>query len=154
MPPTPKPRPDYEVAHLSDIPPTSTDDSDGLVIPGEWRQLRHFFGIKEFSANVFVAVEAGQEIIHEHSERANDDPEKPGDEELYFVVSGRALVRLDDELVEVGPGTCVFVGEPHVVRSVTALEQGTTILTFGTNPGVEFVVSTFERDVSPPPRWS
>jgi mannose-6-phosphate isomerase-like protein (cupin superfamily) len=110
--------------------------------------------MREFSANAFVAQEAGQVIVHEHSEQANDDPNKPGAEELYVVVSGRAVARLDDEAVEIGPGACVFVGEPSVVRSFTALERGTTIMAFGTNPGVEFVVSAFEADVSPPPRWS
>lgn len=146
-------RPDYEVAHLSEIPHTPTDGTHGLAIPGEWKQIRHHFGIREFSANAFVATEAGQEIVHEHSERANDDPSKPGDEELYFVASGRARVRLGDDEVDVGAGTLVFVGEPRVVRSFTALEAGTTILTLGTNPGVEFVVSAFERSMSPPPRW-
>ena len=147
-------RPAYEVAHLSEIPRTPTDaEAHGLAIPGEWKQIRHHFGIREFSANAFVATEAGQEIVHEHSERANDDPTRPGDEELYVVASGRARVRLDHEELEAGPGTLVFVGEPRVVRSFTALEAGTTILTFGTNPGVEFVVSQFEQDVSPPPRW-
>ena len=147
-------RPPYEVAHLSEIPHTPTDvAAHGLAIPGEWKQIRHHFGIREFSANAFVATEAGQEIVHEHAERANDDPTQPGDEELYFVASGSACVRLDDEEVDVGAGTLVFVGEPRVVRSFTALEPGTTILTFGTNPGVEFVVSRFEQDVSLPPRW-
>jgi hypothetical protein len=147
-------RPPYEVAHLSEIPHTPTDaEAHGLAIPGEWKQIRHHFGIREFSANAFVATEGGQEIVHEHSERANDDPTRPGDEELNPVPRGRARVRLDDEELEAGPGTLVFVGEPRVVRSFTALEAGTTILTFGTNPGVEFVVSRFEQDVSPPPRW-
>jgi len=148
------PRPPYEIARISEIPATPTAGRDDLTIPGEWKQLRHHFGMREFSANAFVATEAGQEIVHEHSERANDDTAKPGDEELYFVAAGRALVRLDGESAEVEAGTCVFVGDPRVVRSFTALEPGTTILTFGTNPGVEFVVSRWERDVSPPPRWS
>ena len=55
-------RPDYEVAHLSEIPHTPTDGAHGLVLPGEWKQVRHHFGIKEFAANAFVATEAGQEI--------------------------------------------------------------------------------------------
>jgi len=154
---TPAPRPRYEIAHLAEIPATRADSSWeskwGFTIPGAWKQLRHHFGIREFSANAFVADEAGQEIVHEHYERANDDSDKPGDEELYVILGGRALARLDDETTEIGPGTCVFVGEPRVVRSFTALEPGTTILTFGTNPGVEFVVSAFEIDVSPPLRW-
>jgi hypothetical protein len=48
----------------------------------------------------------------------------------------------------------MFIGDPSVVRSVTAKEAGTTILTFGTNPGVRFVVSRFEEEMSPPQRWS
>ncbi|HKI92394.1 MAG TPA: hypothetical protein VJ986_08825, partial [Gaiellaceae bacterium] len=137
----PLPRPRYEVAHLSEIPPTEITGNWGFTIPGEWKQLRHWFGIREFSANAMVATKAGQEVVHEHSERANDDPGKPGDEELYVVLGGRFRVRLDDEQVEIGPGTLVFVGEPAAVRSFTALEAGATVVAVGTNPGIEFVVS-------------
>jgi mannose-6-phosphate isomerase-like protein (cupin superfamily) len=38
-------------------------------------------------------------------------------EEVYFVISGKLQFKLDDEVVEVGPGTAVRVG-PEVVRSV------------------------------------
>ena len=149
----PPPRPRYEIAHVSEIPATPYDGSHGFEIPGEWKQLRHHFGIREFSANAMVATEVGQQVVHEHTEHANDDREKPGDEELYVVLSGRFRVRLDDEQVEVGPGTFVFVGEPATVRSFTALEPGATVVAVGTNPGVEFLVSPFELEVSPPPRW-
>jgi mannose-6-phosphate isomerase-like protein (cupin superfamily) len=150
----PPPRPPYEVAHLSAIPPTPYDGSHGFAIPGKWKQLRHYFGIREFSANAMVATETGQQVVHEHSERANDDPTKPGDEELYIVVRGRFRVRLNDETVDVDEGTVVFVGEPSTVRSFTALESGACVIAVGTNPGVEFIVSDFERQVSPQPRWS
>jgi mannose-6-phosphate isomerase-like protein (cupin superfamily) len=152
--PEPPPRPRYEIAHVSEIPTTPYDGSWGFEIPGEWKQLRHYFGMREFSANAMVATETGQQVVHEHTERANDDPEKPGGEELYIVVSGRFRARLDDEEAEVGPGTFVFVGEPSTVRSFTALEPGSVVVAVGTNPGVEFVVSRFEQAISPPPRWS
>jgi hypothetical protein len=150
----PPPRPRYEVARLSEIAPTPYDGSHGFEIPGEWKQLRHFFGIREFSANAMVATESGQAVVHEHVESANDDATKPGDEELYIIVSGRFRVRLDDEIVEAEAGALVFVGEPATVRSFTALEPGSTVIAVGTNPGVEFVVSGFEQEISPPPRWS
>jgi len=150
----PSPRPRYEIAHVSEIPATPYDGSYGFEIPGAWKQLRHFFGIREFSANAMMATEAGQQVVHEHTETANDDKSKPGDEELYVVLSGRFDVRLDDEHREIGPGTFVFVGEPSTVRSFTALEPGSCVVAMGTNPGVEFIVSKFEREVSPPPRWS
>ena len=101
-----------------------------------------------------MATEPGQQVVHEHSERANDDPSKPGNEELYIVVQGRFLVHLNNESIDVGAGTVIFVGDPSTIRSFTALEQGACVLAVGTNPGVEFVVSQFEQQVSPPPRWA
>ena len=147
------PRPPYEFARLSEIFPTPYDGSSGFEIGGEWRQIRHHFAMREFSANGFLATEAGQQIVHEHAERANDDPSEPGGEGLYYIAAGRARVRLDGEEAELEAGTLVFVGEPAVTRSFTALEPGTIVLTFGTNPGVEFVVSRFELAVSPRARW-
>jgi mannose-6-phosphate isomerase-like protein (cupin superfamily) len=38
-------------------------------------------------------------------------------EEVYFVFSGKLQFKLDDEVIEVGPGTAVRVA-PEVVRSV------------------------------------
>lgn len=148
------PRPSYEIAHVSEIPATESGDSYGFTIPGEWKQLRHFFGIREFSANATLATEAGQTVVHEHVEHANDDRTRPGDEELYIVVNGRFRAKLSDEEIEVGPGTFVFVGDPATVRSFTALEPGALVVAVGTNPGVEFIVSKFEQEVSPPPRWT
>jgi hypothetical protein len=110
--------------------------------------------IREFAANAFTATEPGQEIVHEHAEEPNDDASEIGDEELYLIFKGAATIKLNDECVDVGPGTLVFVGDPSVVRSVTAKVAGTTVLTFGTNPGVRFAVSRFEQEMSPPPRWS
>jgi hypothetical protein len=150
----PPPRPPYEIARLEDIPLTTTDDHPRLRLVGEWRQIRHHFMIREFAANAFTSTEPDQEIVHEHFEQPNDETSAVGDEELYFVLGGSATVKLNDETVPVGPGTFVFVGDPSVVRSIITHEPGTTVLTFGTNPGVRFVVSEFERDVSPPPRWS
>jgi hypothetical protein len=151
---SPSPRPAYEVAYISDIPHTESDSSFGFQLVGKWKQIRHYFGIREFAANAFVATEPGQEIVHEHFEQPNDDSSDHGDEELYVIMSGRANVKLNDEVIEVGPGALIFVGEPSVVRSVTATEAGTTVLTFGTNPGVRFAVSEFETLMSPPARWS
>jgi hypothetical protein len=56
---TPPPRPRFEIARLDDIPHTETDDRYGFQLVGEWRQIRHHFMIREFSANAFVATEAG-----------------------------------------------------------------------------------------------
>jgi hypothetical protein len=150
----PLPRPRYEIAHLDDIPHTETDDSFGFRLVGQWRQIRHYFGIREFAANAFVATEPGQEIVHEHSEHPNDDSTDVGDEELYYVATGHAVVTADGVAHDAPQGTLMFFGDPSVVRKVVARTAGTTVLTFGTNPGVDFVVSEFELSVSPPQRWA
>ena len=149
----PEPRPPYELARLAEIAPTPYDGSSGFEIPGDWRQIRHHFAVREVSPNAFLATEAGQQIVDEHAACANDVGSKPGGEELYYIAAGRARVRLDGEEAELDAGTLVFAGEPAVIRSFTALEPGTTVLAFGTNPGVEFVVSKFELAVSPSARW-
>lgn len=154
MPADLPPRPRYEVARLSDVPHTPTDERHVLQLPGEWKQIRHHFGVREFAVNAFIATEPGQEIVHEHVETANDGTGDPGDEELYYIAKGTAVVTLDGEEVEVDEGTFIFVGDPSVRRSVVATGAGTVVLTFGTNPGVEFLVSPFEREVSPPARWA
>ena len=153
MPTTPLARPRYEIAHLDEIPHTESDDSFGFQLVGQWKQLRHYFAIREFAANAFVATEPNQEIVHEHFEEPNDDSSDVGDEELYYVAAGHAVVTADGSTHNAPPGTLMFFGEPAVIRKVVALMAGTPILTSGANPGVEFVVSDFEKLASPPPRW-
>lgn len=150
---TPERRPRYEIAHLDEIPHTESDDSFGFRLVGQWKQIRHYFAIREFSANAFIATEPNQEIVHEHFERPNDASSEVGDEELYYVAAGHAVVTADGVEHDAPQGTLMFFGEPAVVRKVVARTEGTTILTFGTNPGVEFVVSQFEKLMSPSPRW-
>jgi mannose-6-phosphate isomerase-like protein (cupin superfamily) len=145
------PRPPWEAVHLDDVPVTEPADGFGLQLVGEWRQIRAHFGIREFSANAFVATEAGQEIVHAHVETPNDPEHRRGGEELYLVLNGRAVAELDGERVDAPTGTLVFVGDPATLRSFTAVEAGTTVLAFGTNPGVRFVASAFEREAGRPP---
>jgi mannose-6-phosphate isomerase-like protein (cupin superfamily) len=146
------PRPRWEAARLSEVRATEVAPGHGLQLAGEWRQIRAHFGIREFSANAFVATEAGQEIVHSHVEDPNDPGHRRGDEELYLVLSGLAVAQVDDERLEAPAGTLVFVGDPATRRSFTALEAGTAVIAFGTNPGVRFVASAFEREAGRPPR--
>lgn len=52
-----------------------------------------------------------------------DDPQKPHTEdEVYYVVRGRATIRVDDEDRAVGPGSVVYVaaGVPHRFHTIEA----------------------------------
>ena len=77
---------DYKVTKLEGI----DEVSDGRE---PWRPVRHHFGIESFGVNAWTGREAGDRIINEHDEAADNDRQ----EELYLVHSGRARFELDGE---------------------------------------------------------
>jgi tetratricopeptide (TPR) repeat protein len=120
----------WSTARLDEI----EEISDGRA---PWRPVRHHFGIASFGANAWTGKEAGDRLINEHDE-AED-----GQEELYFVHSGRARFELDGETVDAGAGTFVFAA-PAVRRTAFAEEPGTTILAFGAEPGKAYEARGWE----------
>lgn len=123
----------YKTAHVSEIKPVSEPD------PGEtqWRPVRHHFGVRAFGVNAWVAREAGDELIEEHSEDEH--------EELYFVASGRARFTVDGATIDAPAGTFVHVAEPGTQRAAVGEEPGTTVLAIGAAPGKAFEVSAWEK---------
>ena len=111
----------YTVKRLEDI----DELTDGRA---PWRPVRHDLGITAFGVNAWTGHAAGDRIINDHDEA--DD----GNEELYYVVEGRAVFELDGERVEAPAGTFVFV-QPAVKRTAFAEEPGTTLLAVGGVPG-------------------
>ena len=111
----------YAVAHLDEI-----DEQDDGRCP--WRPVRHHFGITAFGVNAWTARDAGDRIINEHDE--SDD----SNEELYFVVRGRAVFELDGDRMDAPTGTLVFAC-PGVKRTAFAEEPETTIIALGGIPG-------------------
>src|SRR5918996_372522 len=97
---------DYAIRHLDDIPDVLGD------YPGEMRMT--------------AASDIGNEQV---SFTWRSMPEKTGgkgsyghrhktQEEVYFVISGTGVqFKLDDDVIDVEPGTAVRIG-PDVVRSV------------------------------------
>jgi tetratricopeptide (TPR) repeat protein len=112
----------YAVARLDEI----AELNDGRV---PWRPVRHHFGITSFGINTWTARDAGDRIINEH-----DESEPDLQEELYFVVRGRASFELEGERLDAPVGTFIFV-RPGVKRSAFAEEPGTTVLALGGVPG-------------------
>lgn len=113
----------WQSAHLSEL--------ESLAGPGtlRWTPIRRGFGITAFGVNAYTASEAGQDVVEEHTEQSL------GHEELYVVMSGRATFQLDGEELDAPAGTFVFLPDPTVKRSATAIEPGTTVLAVGGEPG-------------------
>jgi len=104
------------------------DDVDPIPVVGGtllWKPLRRTLDVEAFGINAYVAPNAGDDVVEEHSERAL------GHEEVYVVLSGRATFTLDGETVVAPAGTVLFVRDPEVVRRATAEEPGTSVLAVG-----------------------
>ena len=94
----------YAVAKLDEI--AEIDDGREPMRP-----VRHHLGISAFGVNSWTGKNAGDRILNEHDE---DEPD--GNEELYFVHTGRARFELDGETVDAPAGSFVFA-KPAVKRT-------------------------------------
>ena len=111
----------YVVARLDEIDALP----DGRY---RYRPVRHHLGIQSFGVTAWVGAAAGDPIINEY-----DEDSEPA-EELFVVVSGRAIFELEGEKVEATRGTLVFT-QQGARRTAVAAEPATTILAFDGMPG-------------------
>ena len=120
----------YAIARLDEIDPMP----DGRY---PYRPVRHHLGIRSFGATAWVGAAAGDPIINEF-----DEGSEPADE-LFIVVSGRAIFALEGEEVDATPGTLVFTA-PGTRRTAVAAEPTTTILVIDGTPGKPYAASGWE----------
>jgi tetratricopeptide (TPR) repeat protein len=90
-----------------------------------WRPVRRTLDIGAFGINSYIAPNAGDDVVEEHTEQSL------GHEEIYIVLTGRATFTLDDEKLDAPAGTVVFVREPKVKRHAVANEPNTSVLAVG-----------------------
>lgn len=120
-----------QVVHLDDI--ERVPGPDTLT----WLPVRATLGIRAFGCNAYVAGKAGEDVVEPHTEEGADH------EELYFVARGRADFTIDGQRHEAPAGTYVFIPDPASHRHAVAVEDGTTVLSFGGPP--TFEPSEWER---------
>jgi mannose-6-phosphate isomerase-like protein (cupin superfamily) len=104
------------------------DDIEPIPVVGGtllWRPVRRTLDIGAFGMNAYVAPNAGDDVVEEHTEQTY------GHEEVYVVLSGRATFSLDGESLDAPAGTAVFVRDPAVKRHARAEEDGTAVLAIG-----------------------
>lgn len=106
--------------------------------------MRALLGISGFGVNGYVARQAGDLLIEDHSE-ANS-----GFEELYVVLSGQITFTVErddgvDESVPMRAGQCICV-PPDRGRTAVAATDDASVLVVGAVPGKAFTVSRWERE--------
>jgi mannose-6-phosphate isomerase-like protein (cupin superfamily) len=101
---------------------TDLDQLEGEGPGGAVRKVRRALGARAFGLNYFTlpANVVGRE--HDHGE-ANQ-------EEVYFVVRGSGVMRIDGDEVELRPGRFLRV-DPAATRVPIAGEDGLEFLTIG-----------------------
>jgi mannose-6-phosphate isomerase-like protein (cupin superfamily) len=114
---------DYAKINLREVEDMGA--AHGLSEVQEARFPRGDLGAEQTGANVLV-VKPGRREAFAHRHRKA--------EELYLVLAGAGRVKLDDELVELGPMDMVRVS-PGVTRAFEAGPDGLEVLIFG--PRVE-----------------
>jgi hypothetical protein len=107
------------------------DDIDGIPVFGTlvWKPVRRTLGVTAFGINAYVAANAGDEVVEEHTE------EQLGHEEIYVVLRGHATFTVDGEEVDAATGTFVYLDDVQQQRHAIAREPGTTVLAIGGVPG-------------------
>jgi len=121
----------WAIADVNEIPAVKPD------WPATWKSVRHHFGITAFGINA-VTKDAGAVLIPEHHESES------GQQEIYFVHRGGALVTLDGEAHELPEGSMVAV-EPGVARKIEATASPTTLIAIGGTPGRAYEVGDWEK---------
>jgi hypothetical protein len=124
----------WSVTSLDELPTLDFEDQP------PWKPVRHRLGIEAFGVNAFLGVDAGAEVIEEHDELGDDG----GQEELYFVASGRATFTVDGDRVDAPAGTFVALRDPALKRVAVAEEPGTVVLAVGGVRGRGFTPSGWE----------
>ena len=62
--------------------------------------------VRAFGVNAYSAPAAGDPLIEPHDETSSG---AGGHDELYLVVTGRATFTVDDEAIDVAPGTLMYI---------------------------------------------
>ena len=95
---------DYTISHR--------EESDDVLgdYPGEMRMMTSQLGCEQVAFTYRrMPAQTGGKGSYGHSHKTQ--------EEVYFLVSGNVEMKLDDEVLELRPGTVVRVA-PEVVRSI------------------------------------
>jgi tetratricopeptide (TPR) repeat protein len=123
----------WQSVRIDDIEPISV--VGGTLL---WRPLRRTLDIGAFGMNAYLAPNAGDDVVEEHTESSLQH------EEVYVVLSGRATFTLGEDALDAPAGTVVFIRDPLVKRHARAEEPGTQVLAVGGPRGEAFEPSPWE----------
>jgi mannose-6-phosphate isomerase-like protein (cupin superfamily) len=126
----------WRSVRLGDIEPVPIEG--GQI---RWLPVRRMLDVGAFGINAFVAPSTGDDVVEEHAE------EMLQLEEVYVVLSGRAIFTLGEETLDAPAGTVVVVYEPALTRHARAAEPQTTVLAVGGPRGAAYEPPPWEAEL-------
>jgi tetratricopeptide (TPR) repeat protein len=108
---------------------------------GWWRPIRRTLGVTAFGINAYTADDAGEPLIETHDETSFGAGRH---QELYLVLSGRAIFTVDGRELDAPAGSLLLV-EAGTERAAVAASANTTVLVIGGRPGSALPVSPYEH---------
>jgi mannose-6-phosphate isomerase-like protein (cupin superfamily) len=112
---------------MADVTVKHIDELDSYEDRGTFLFARRGLGVTAFGMNV-GRFPAGYDRYPDHSH------EKDGQEEVYFVVEGSAVLQAGDESFVLERGTFARVA-PEQTRKLVPGDDGVTVLVLGGRPG-------------------
>jgi hypothetical protein len=130
-----------DVDTLEQVDPENDDINDGT-----FHLVRRHFDVRSFGVNAVIG-NAGDEMIEEHHELDSEENRTNGHEELFAVMTGHAVFKVDGEEIDAPAGTIVFVRDPALLRAARATADDTTIFMIGGPTGVPYTISRWEASL-------
>lgn len=121
---------------MADATVKRLDQMEGLF-DGFLVLARSELGVTSFGMQVYrYPAHADFQPAHNHAGSPADD----GQEEVYTVLNGRAVLRIGDESHELVPGVFARVG-PGEMRQIVTEDEPAAVLVIGATPGEAFTPS-------------
>jgi hypothetical protein len=127
-----------DVDTLAQVDPENKDINDGT-----FHLVRRHFDVGAFGVNAVIG-NAGDEMIEEHHELDSEENGTNGHQELFAVMTGHAVFKVDGEEIDAPAGTVVFVRDPALIRHARATADNTAIFAVGGPVGVPYTVARWE----------
>jgi hypothetical protein len=131
------------LVRLDELP--ALEQSSGAI----WRPIRRAMALTGIRANAYTGRKAGDEVIEPHDETSQAAGRH---EEVYVVLTGSARFTVEGEELD-APAISFIRADVGEMRRATALEDDTTVLVIGGEPGSTLPVAAYEHWYAAEPHY-
>jgi quercetin dioxygenase-like cupin family protein len=125
---------------MADVTVKQLEEFD-TIFGGGFRRVRAGLGVSSFGVSVMDLPPGFDRYpAHDHS--------RDGQEEVYTVLAGRAILTVGGEDHQLEPGVFARVG-PDETRKIVTEDEGARVLAIGASPGKVYVPPQYTEEGQP-----